>query len=104
MTVTPEDAGRVRFRSALVFEDARPGVEMLARGALRDEAAAPVEICDWCARGDDGSRWVTVDQLVLENRLLEESPVPPLRHGICGDCSETMAAEVERVRAAGTPA
>ena len=104
MTVTPEGSGRVRFRSVLVFEDSRPTVELLAPDVVRDVEAPAVELCSWCARGLDGSRWVQVDQLVFDNRLLEGPATPPLRHGICPGCRDDMVAEAERVRAAGSPA
>lgn len=104
MTVTPEGAGRVRFRSVLVFEDARPTVEMLAPAAVRDGGAPAVELCSWCARGLDGARWIAVDELVLRHRLLEGPPSPPVRHGICPECREAMASEAERVRSAGSRA
>ena len=104
MTVTSEGAGRVRFRSVLVFEDARPTVELLAADAVREGGAPAVELCSWCARGLDGQRWVTVDELVLRHRLLEGPPSPPVHHGICPRCRNDMSAEAERLRSAGSRA
>lgn len=102
MTITPEPDHRVRFRSVLQFEEARPDIPLLARFSERREAAASVPLCSWCDRGHDGSRWLRVDELVHERRLLEEVPVPPVTHGICPRCREQMSAESDRLLSAGT--
>lgn len=102
MTITPEPADRVRFRSALVFEEPRPRLSLVGRRTERDRSLPAVALCSWCGRGHDGSRWIPIDQLAHERRLLEQTSMPPVSHGICPRCREAMSAEARRLVPEGT--
>lgn len=94
MSIAPEPDGRVQFRCELVFEEPRQPVSLLDPGSARDVALQPVALCDWCARVQDGDRWVAIEQFVHDSRLLERSSLPPLAHGICSSCRDQMSAEL----------
>ena len=94
MTITPGDNQTVRFRSSLVFEEPRPSVSLLAVRTERNGSAPAVSVCSWCGQADDGSRWVGIEELVRSRRLLEETVMPPIAHGICPSCRELMSAEL----------
>lgn len=97
MTVTPAADGRVDFRSVLLFEERRPDVALMDRSTERDGSAPMVRVCCWCGRGDDGSGWVSVDELVYRNRMLEQPPAPEVEHVICDNCVRQMTAEADRL-------
>ena len=94
MTLTPLDDDAVCFRSELVFEMARPELPVLLRHVERDDDAGVVEICTWCASGNDGGVWRPVEELLSRQRLLEADPPPAVTHGICPDCVEEMSAQL----------
>lgn len=94
MSIAPEPDGRVQFRCALVFEEARPPVSLLDSKSERDGGLQPVALCSWCGRVEEGSRWLAIEEFVQVTRSLEGSSLPPLAHGICGSCRGHMAAEL----------
>lgn len=92
MTVTPEPGDVVRFRSVLVFEEARPVVALLSDGSARD-AARSIPVCSWCGDAHDGSGWHPVEEVVRSLRLLEEG-LPRTSYGICPSCRDLMSVEL----------
>lgn len=92
ITITPEPADRVHFRSVLAFEEPRPFVPLLDRDAERDVDAPPVLLCSWCGRSQYQSEWRVVEDLVAAERLLERPTMPPVSYGICGSCRDDMSA------------
>ncbi|MEQ8716976.1 MAG: hypothetical protein RIE08_05135 [Acidimicrobiales bacterium] len=94
MTVTPESEGRVHFRCALVFEEARPPVSLLDPESERDDGLEPVLVCAWCGGARHGSGWMDIEAVVQADRLLERASMPPLSQGICASCREDMSAEL----------
>ena len=94
MTITPETNDRVRFRCALVFEEARPPVSLLDLHSERDVDLQPVPLCGWCGRGQHGSRWLDIEELVQVAHLLERTSMPPISHGICASCRDEMSAQL----------
>lgn len=94
MTVTPLDDGSVQFRSRSTFEMPRPEVVALRRDIDRDPDSALVEVCSWCGEGNDGGRWVPIEELLARARLLEQDPPPPVVHGICPRCVDRMATQL----------
>ncbi len=93
MTLTPEDHRVVRFRSVLVFEEARDTIPLLAPDTDRDVDAAPIPVCSWCGQGNDGTRWIDIEDLARDRRLLE-SQVPSISYGICPTCRDLMSADL----------
>ncbi|MDX2381868.1 MAG: hypothetical protein QNM02_19180, partial [Acidimicrobiia bacterium] len=94
MTITPEPGGRVHFRSVLAFEETRSPMALLDAHSERDRDAEPVPLCSWCGRGQRGSDWLDIEELVQSARLLERVSMPPISYGICGSCREEMSAEL----------
>ena len=94
MTITPELSGGVHFRSVLAFDEARPHVSLLDIKTDRDEGLEPVALCSWCGRGQHGSLWLDVEELVQSARLLERASMPPVSYGICASCRDEMSAEL----------
>ncbi len=102
MTITPEPAGAVHFVSALVFEERRTPVALLDMHAARDLDEPPIPICSWCGRGQSDGAWQDLEELVRAERLLEQSSMPPIVHGICEACRDEMSAELLVPDAVGT--
>lgn len=94
MTITPEPEGTVHFQCVLAFEEARSPVSFLDLRAERDEALRPVPLCSWCGRGQHGSAWLDIEELVQAAGLLERASMPAISHGICASCREEMSAEL----------
>lgn len=93
MTITPGADDTVRFRSVCMFEQVRStAVPLLDRHAERDQTTATISLCSWCGQGHDGTRWLDLEDLVREQRLLERIRVPPTSHGICPACRAAMRA------------
>lgn len=93
MTITPGDEDTVRFRSVNTFEQVRStAVPVLDLHAERDQAAPAILLYSWCGRGHDGTRWLDLEELVIEQRLLEQTRVPPISHGSCPECRDVMVA------------
>jgi hypothetical protein len=95
--VTPGDDGSIDFRSRLLFEEERPQVALVRRGSQRLSGTEPIQVCCWCARGYDGRRWISIDELVWSQNHLEDEPVPEVSQGICRECASSMSAEAGRV-------
>ncbi len=93
ITITPGADGTVHFRSALVAEEPRTSVTLLSVSTPRD-ATPPIPVCSWCGNAHDGSVWMRIEELVRHRRLLEETVLPAIEHGICGTCREAMSAEM----------
>ncbi len=94
MAVAPVADGGVRFRSVLVFQEARSPVALLDPTIERDHASEPIALCSWCSRGRFDGSWLNIERLVADARLLERKSPPPLTPGICGSCREQMSAEL----------
>ena len=94
MTIAPESNGGVHFRSVLAFDEARPTVSLLDTNSERDEGLRPVPLCSWCGRGQHGSLWLDIEELVQAARLLERASMPLISYGICALCRDEMSAEL----------
>ena len=94
MTVAPLSGDGVRFRSEMVFEQAREPVALLDTAAVRDSAVEPITVCTWCGRGAHGADWVEIDELLRAERLLERAALPAITWSICAACRDDMAAEL----------
>ena len=94
MAVTPRPDGWVHFRSVLVFEERREPVTLLDPHSERDGHAQPIPLCSWCGRGQHGSAWLDIEELVRAARLLEQTSMPPIDYGICSPCRDEMSAEL----------
>ena len=103
MTITPESDSRVHFRSVLAFEETRPPVSLLDIHSVRDDGLRPVPLCSWCGRGEHGSMWLDIEELVQAARLLEQASLPPISYGICGSCRDEMSADLLVPGAIGEP-
>jgi hypothetical protein len=91
MVIAPVADGGVRFRSVLVFEEARRPIALLDPTIERDHASAPIALCSWCGRGRSDGAWLDIERLVADARLLERDSLPPVTPGICGSCREQMS-------------
>ncbi|MEI2697733.1 MAG: hypothetical protein V9E94_05105 [Microthrixaceae bacterium] len=93
MTMTPEPDNGVRFQSKLVFEESRPSLPFLSTNVERSSDWLAVPICSWCNKGEANSRWLDIEEVVQNLRLLEQ-PMPSISYGICPTCQELMASEL----------
>ena len=93
MVITPEADGQVHFRSRLVFEELRDPVPLLDLAAERDDAGDAVPLCTWCGQVEYDGRWLEVETMLREARLLEQPVMPAVDYGVCTGCRDDMAAE-----------
>jgi hypothetical protein len=56
-----------------------------------------LRLCAWCYRAERGGTWRGIEQVVADERLLEQPVVPLVTHGICDACLSDAAAELETV-------
>lgn len=54
-----------------------------------------LRLCAWCYRVDCGGTWRGIEDVVAEERLLEQPTVPIVTHGICEECLADAAAKLE---------
>jgi len=94
MTVSPLADGGVRFRSVLVFQEARRPVALLDPTVERDDASEPIALCSWCGRGRLDGSWLDIERLAVDARLFEREAPPRVVPGICGSCRHQMSVEV----------
>lgn len=94
MTMTPLEHGAVGFRSRLVVEMPRPELAVLRREVPRDPDATGIEVCSWCNAANDRGEWRPVEEALANNRLLEQDPPPPVVHGLCPQCVDSMSAQL----------
>jgi hypothetical protein len=94
MAVAPFADGGVRFRSVLVFQEARTAVALLDPTVERDQTTEPIALCSWCGRGRFDGSWLDIRRLVADARLLECESLPRVAPGICSSCQEQMSAEL----------
>lgn len=94
ISVASEESGTVRFRSVCVYEESRAAIALLDQAAERAVDAPAVPLCSWCGNGYDGSRWIEIEQLVRESRMLESPQMPPIDYGICPNCRDRMSISI----------
>lgn len=82
----------------------RTGALQITAHPLTIESRAPVPMldptprlgevlrsCGWCNRmpNQDG-QWVEIEDALAARGLMEQTPLPPISHGICEDCLDRM--------------
>ncbi len=51
----------------------------------------PLMVCSWCGRVRvNAQQWMDVDAAVSAEKIFEREHLPPISHGICGDCLESI--------------
>jgi hypothetical protein len=90
MQVTGRPDGGVEFTTRTVAEERRPAVRVLAPHAAGSDGF--LRVCGWCNRVDADGEWVEVETAVARLGLFEESRLPRMTHGICGECYQKMSA------------
>jgi hypothetical protein len=80
--------------------DGQVEIACRADGARLASPALPsgselLRLCAWCYRVDCGGTWRGIEDVVAEERLLEQSTVPIVTHGICEECLADAAAKLE---------
>lgn len=89
------DRARIRVTSTIVAQEFRPPVEVLR--VPRPAEGAPLVACSWCWRFELAPAvWVEVEALVENLRLFAVSALPPVSHGICPSCLETITAKLRQ--------
>jgi hypothetical protein len=103
MEITGDKTGSIQFSVSSVLEDPRVSLSFFEPAHARGEGL--LTMCSWCKRAQlPTGRWVEIEEAVGELRLLEDSPLPGVTHGICPPCHEAVAGALDdpAVGAAGT--
>jgi hypothetical protein len=94
-TVTSTAVGEVEIVSDVERRAPRPAVALLDQPPTVDRDGDMIRMCAWCARilVDD---WVDVDEGCRRLHLLEieTGPLPPISHGMCGDCLDAVSSDL----------
>lgn len=89
MTITREDAGRLRYENRLIR--VMPQRHLGILDSQRPRSDSLLTLCSCCKRGLlESVGWLDLEDLCARLLLFEASKVPRLRHTICPDCSQAM--------------
>jgi hypothetical protein len=94
MEITGLEHGAVEFRVRTLSLEIRPDQPLLHPDRPLSEKL--LRVCGWCKKVDVGGRWVEIEDAMSELRLFDETLLPAVTHGMCGECYEHMQAEVNR--------
>jgi len=93
MSVEAFDGGGVQLETITLRVDERPRQDMLDRRTPRE--GDRLRMCGWCKRMDlDGDRWGEIEEAVNALRLFEHQTLPPLTHGMCRPCFDTLSSQI----------
>jgi hypothetical protein len=53
-----------------------------------------VKMCSWCQLINVRNNWLTLEDAIWFQGLMDGPEVPPITHGICPDCNEVMHQEI----------
>jgi hypothetical protein len=91
LTITQEHGGQLLYDSMLIRTV--PQRRSFVLDAKISRSAAILTICSSCKQAlIEPIGWLTIDDASARLGLLEGQEVPQLRHTICPDCAETLAA------------
>lgn len=93
MTVCGTEGGAVQFRTHELATAHRPHEALLDASTPR--TGMPVDVCSWCNRVRAGDAWLEVEQAVERMHLMLRSVLPPLEHGTCEHCLDTIMRELD---------
>jgi len=89
--VEQEQAG-VRVSSRVVKEEPRAYIALLASD--RSVQGSPIVACSWCRKFQvEGGTWVEVETFLNITGLFQQPVLPPVTHGICPGCFESLSRE-----------
>jgi hypothetical protein len=88
--LSPREGGEVDFLSKVMRMEWREPVGLLGRDRRGGSGDELVRVCSWCCRVA-APEWVEVETAAERLRLLEESYVVALTHGICDRCVAEVA-------------
>ena len=99
LTITREDAGQLAYDSLLVRAVAQRHLEVL--DSERQRSNAMLTICSCCKRALlEPLGWLEVEDVSVRLGLFETQEVPELRHAVCPECADTLAAATDNGSAA----
>lgn len=88
LQLLPGPGGRVQFRVRPLRVAARPSVALLADDTPR--TAERLVVCSWCKRVNVGKDWLEVEAGLERLRLLHQTVLPQVTHGVCPRCAEGL--------------
>ncbi|MGA7828510.1 MAG: hypothetical protein WCA04_12655 [Geobacteraceae bacterium] len=96
LLITPVQRDFVEFVSALLYEEPRDHVELLASGVPRSEEF--IRICSMCKKVElSKNSWVEIEEAIEALRLFDKTTLPQITHGLCHECFAYGMAEVEKL-------
>lgn len=85
MMIGRSGAKGIEIRSQLIRELRRPYSALLDVSVRRSDEL--LRVCSWCNKVNLAPRkWVEVEHAIRNLRLLEDSPIPGITHGMCEVC------------------
>ena len=94
LTIAPREGGGFRLDSTLVRSEPRPYVALLDTSLPRTDDV--LRMCGWCKAVEANGSWVTTERGVELLGLFERDALPMVTHGVCEECSERLAEEIDR--------
>ncbi len=87
-----QERANVRVSSLLVREEPRGYIALFS--ADRAVQGDPIVACSWCRKFEaTASTWVEVESFLSMTGLFEQPVLPPVTHGICPGCFESVSKE-----------
>lgn len=94
MTVSGFADNVVEFSTLLIASETRSALSLIDPAQARSDTL--LRICAWCTRvAMPDERWIEVHQALAELRLLEQSILPRITHGMCPACFTEMERALE---------
>lgn len=91
LSLSPLPEGFLSVETEVLEETSREAVPLLDKEAVRNEEH--LSICCICSDVKDGDgRWVAIEKLSDDWRLMEQASIPKLSHGYCPRCLEEQLA------------
>lgn len=93
MEIAPGENGSIWFRTTHIKETAPDPSE--SKSNVDGQNEGPYRMCSWCNLILIGENWLTIEDALWFQGLMDGPEVPPLSHGICSDCSLIMQKAVQ---------
>lgn len=96
MEIAPGAGDTVWFRTLLKREIGLPPFAIQNKPAPQEKSL--IKMCAWCKMIWIHDNWLTLEDAIWLQGLLDTPEVAPITHGICPDCNNSVQAEIESMK------
>jgi hypothetical protein len=98
MEISPGENDSVWFQTTLKRQIETNALPNYSGPTPIQEAA--VKMCAWCKLVLVGSSWLSLEDAIWLQGLLDTPEAPPITHGLCPDCNRSMRQEITLLKTA----